>query len=715
MGNNLELNIEDLQNEVSHLLQTLEELKNSDTYSNINDKEYRLLFEHLSSGFSYHEIIFDSNNTPIDCRYIEVNKAFEEILGFKREDVVGKTFLEIQSGTVEDFWMNIYGKVSKTGKTERFEQYSQLLDKYLEVIAYSPQHGKFVTIFNDITHKKIYEKKLQRQALINRTLANISKELLSSTLSIESIANYILENSCNITDSNYGFIALIDKNQNHTIYSFQNIDNSIEFQTNVLIQPIEKTESGVCNNYLYNLESTVNNKENKLHLDCKADKIDLTVRNIIAVPIFIEDELIGQIILANSTKDYINEDIENIQQISDIFSLALYRIQFENILREAKIRAEESDKLKTTFLENMSHEIRTPMNGIVGFAELLKDDDLQAEQKTEYISYINNSCNVLTKIIDDIIDISKIEAGQLQIVKKTFSLTSLLNELHKQFSDEKHKYKKSNIEIIFKPSNNNNIIVDTDQLRLSQIFFNLLSNALKFTNKGFIEFGYQVSENNAITFYVKDTGIGIPEEKQKIIFQRFRQVDESQHRNYSGAGLGLAICKNLVELLGGKIWFESIVKEGTTFFFEIPDIIKDLKGPVHFQAPKIDIPNWNNKKILVVEDDNINFILMKEILSKTNAEIIRAVNGKNAIEISASEKLDLILMDILLPDISGFDAFIEIRKTNPEIPVVAQTAQAMVEEKRKIEKAGFSAYISKPIKTGVLFKTINNFLGKFVD
>ena len=572
MINNDNINIEDLLKELGHLKKTLEELKSNTGSPTIQNKEYRLLFEHLSSGFSYHDVIFDAENKPIDCRYIEVNKAFEDILGFKRENIIGKTFIEIQQGKVEDFWMEIYGKVSKTGASEKFEQYSQLLNKYLEVIAYSPQHGKFVTIFNDITHKKLYEKKLQKQALINKTLAIISKKLLSSSLSISSIANYILENSSNITESKFGFISLINHElENNITYVFNNSDENNNFTQIKLNQHSKNSKQKcICNDNLYNSEASFNNLSNKIFLSCENQDIELDIRNFLTVPIFIEAKLIGQIILANSNRDYTKEDIENIEQIADIFALAIYRIQSEDILREAKERAEESDKLKSTFLENMSHEIRTPMNGILGFAELLKDTDLQQEQKKEYISYIGNSCNVLTKIIDDIIDISKIEAKQLKINKTKFLLSQLMNEIHKQFSDDKNRQNKSEIEIIYSPGTTKGLFVNTDQTRLAQIFYNLLSNALKFTNRGKIEFGYEIVNNNSLKFFVKDTGIGIHVAKQEIIFERFRQVDESQHRTYGGAGLGLAISKNLAELLGGKIWLSSVIKQGTTFYFALP-------------------------------------------------------------------------------------------------------------------------------------------------
>ena len=397
--------------------------------------------------------------------------------------------------------------------------------------------------------------------------------------------------------------------------------------------------------------------------------------------------------------------------------MAIFRKETENELLIAKQKAEEADKLKTTFLENMSHEIRTPMNGIIGFANLLKDNNLDSIQREEYISYIDNSCNVLTKIIDDIIDISKIEVGQLSIFKTSFSLSQLMNEFETRFNEERIRKNKNELQIIFKSDKTKNYQIHTDQTRLSQILYNLMSNAMKFTQKGKIEFGYSVGTGRDLSllqFYVSDTGIGIPKEKQEIIFERFRQVDESQNRTFGGSGLGLAISKNLVELLGGSIGVESTPNVGTTFYFEIPNIIEKIIDDEILVSNETIYPNWENKKILIVEDNAINLRLLKEIFNKTNAEILWADEGLKSIEMFKNEKnIDIVLMDIVLPDISGYEAFKEIRKINNKIPILAQTALAMLEEKEKIEKTGFDGYIIKPIKSVHLFEEMNKILSKY--
>jgi CheY-like chemotaxis protein len=284
-------------------------------------------------------------------------------------------------------------------------------------------------------------------------------------------------------------------------------------------------------------------------------------------------------------------------------------------------------------------------------------------------------------------------------------------EIESRFSEEKIRKNKTDIKIICSNKKTINYQIFTDQTRLSQIFYNLMSNALKFTNYGFIEFGYEIRNENNLYFYVKDSGIGIPKEKLDIIFERFRQVDESQNRSFGGSGLGLAISKNLVELLNGKIGVTSKQNIGTTFYFEIPNIIEKIIDDEKQTLNETIYPDWKNNKFLIVEDNSINFRLLKEIFAKTNAEIIWAENGLKSIEMCKTEKnIDLILMDIVLPDISGYEAFNRIREFSKNIPIIAQTALAMIEEKEKIENTGFDGYIIKPIKTNLLFEEINRVL-----
>lgn len=383
----------------------------------------------------------------------------------------------------------------------------------------------------------------------------------------------------------------------------------------------------------------------------------------------------------------------------------------ENELVKAKERAEESDRLKSTFLANMSHEIRTPMNGIIGFSELLKDDTITPNVKNEYVGYINSCSSSLLNLIDEIIDISKIEAKQIKINKTEFILDNLLNELFSFIEEEKRRKDKNQINIILNKEFEN-LSLYSDSNRLRQIFSNLLGNALKFTKAGSIEFGYLLQSKKNILFYVKDTGIGIPLEKQTLVFDRFKQLDEYNEKIERGSGLGLAISRSLVELLGGKIWIESTVGMGSTFYFTIPFVTITAVNESLVDTSTPSFENiWVNKNILIAEDDDINFMFIKEALRKTGCNLIRAVNGEEAIEFYRKRKsVDIILLDIQMPKKNGIEVLKYIRNTNKEIPIIVQTAYAMADERTKCIDAGCNDYFSKPLHINKLMMAIEKYL-----
>jgi len=377
----------------------------------------------------------------------------------------------------------------------------------------------------------------------------------------------------------------------------------------------------------------------------------------------------------------------------------------------AKEKAEESDKLKTAFLANMSHEIRTPMNAIIGFSDLLSEDDLSQEDKIDFISKIKSSGHALMSLINDIIDIAKIEAGQLKVAESACDLNQVLNYLHGTFEELKNASGKKNISLnLIVPDSKSKFMVLTDPMRLQQILSNLLSNALKFTEFGSIEFGYTIQQEN-ISFFVKDTGIGILRSKQKLLFQRFSQIDPSTTRKYGGTGLGLAISKNLVDLLGGTIDMESNPGKGSLFYFSIP------YKPVEFKPVKKDIKtelnqiDWSGKTILIAEDIMQNFLLMEAILKRTNVRLLHAPNGQIAIDIIKSDPdINLVLMDIQLPVKTGYEALKEILEINPELPVMSYTAFALPHEREKSITAGFVDFIPKPIKAEILMPMLDKYL-----
>ncbi|MFH2144290.1 MAG: ATP-binding protein, partial [Bacteroidota bacterium] len=379
-------------------------------------------------------------------------------------------------------------------------------------------------------------------------------------------------------------------------------------------------------------------------------------------------------------------------------------------LEKAKLKAEESDKLKTTFLANMSHEIRTPMNVIIGFADMLLDSDYSHEKQKEYLTLINNSGSALLKLINDIIDLSKIEANQLIIEKKQFNVIELLKEIERNFCETRNQQKKEDI-LIQMICKNKDISVFTDIFRLKQILTNLLNNALKFTKKGKIVFGCKKT-GKFVQFFVNDTGIGIPDSMKEVVFEQFRQIDESTTKEYEGTGLGLTISKNLVLLLGGEIWVESELNVGSSFKFTIPvsDEILDIPE-TSLKSNVINYQNWLGKNLLVVEDENMNYKFIYEILYPTGIKIIRASDSVQAMEkLRTEKKINIILMDIQLPGQNGYETTKQIKALYPDIKVIAQTAFAMAGEREKCIAAGCNDYIAKPIRKKNLLNIIDKYL-----
>ncbi|HEX3007739.1 MAG TPA: PAS domain-containing protein [Bacteroidales bacterium] len=384
----------------------------------------------------------------------------------------------------------------------------------------------------------------------------------------------------------------------------------------------------------------------------------------------------------------------------------------ERKLIEARKKAVESDKLKSAFLANMSHEIRTPMNGIIGFSNLLKNPGLNRDQQMEYVGFIEKCGNSLLNLIDDIIDVSKIEAEQLVVREAETNINDILQELFITFDKNRILENKGEIELrLVIPQEPLIESILTDPFRLKQILNNLISNALKFTEQGFIEFGYKLVESE-IQFHVKDTGLGIPSDKFDLIFDRFGQVLENERLNRKGTGLGLAISINLVKLLGGKMWLESEVGRGSVFYFTIPRrnnfIIDDRKKQLY---PVVNNFEWIGKKLLVVDDEELNWIFIRDLIKPTKAELIWARNGKEAVDIyQGDSNIDLILMDFRMPVMNGFEATKVIRSFDSQIPIIALTAFAQEDEKELILHAGCNAFLSKPVGNDQLIKMVNHFL-----
>ncbi|MGF1583798.1 MAG: ATP-binding protein [Bacteroidales bacterium] len=372
--------------------------------------------------------------------------------------------------------------------------------------------------------------------------------------------------------------------------------------------------------------------------------------------------------------------------------------EINNELNEARRKAEENDRLKTTFLANMSHEIRTPMNGILGFADLLKKPGIPADKHDLYLQVIEQSGHRMLGIINDIIDISKIESGLIEISLQQTNLNELLHDLHSFFSPEAENLGTSLQ--LHTPLNYYDSIIETDPHRLEQIFTNLIKNALKFSAGGQIDFGYRKTDTY-LDFFVRDNGTGIDEDNKKYIFERFWRMENSKSKNLEGAGLGLAITKSLIEIMGGEIWFESAPGRGTEFFFNLPKTTVEDNGSGDQKSANSDLSTeyFKSLKILIAEDDYFSVEFLKAILSPLASELIIAGTGVEAVKFCKDiSGIDLIMMDIKMPAMDGLEATRKIREFNKDIPIIAQTAFALQGDREKAIEAGCNDYLTKPVK-----------------
>jgi len=451
-----------------------------------------------------------------------------------------------------------------------------------------------------------------------------------------------------------------------------------------------------------------NNEHQQLIKKGEVSLIGSSAECWLGVPLIIKNKAIGAIVVQSyeNKNAYNLNDVNLLEFVADQISTTIQRKKKDDELKQALLKAQESDKLKSSFLANMSHEIRTPMNGIIGFSEFLLEPNLDEINRKKYANVIIDSSKRLLSIVNDVLDISKIEAGMVKLNYENVNLNTLLDDLYTFYKPITNRSKLNLIS--HKGIDNLKSVVETDKNKLNQILTNLISNAVKFTNEGTIEFGCNI-KNNMVEFYVKDTGIGIKKELINKIFYRFTQAEMPKNKQIQGTGLGLAISKKFVELFKGNIWLESS-KNGTTVYFTIPYIKKYPIVSTVIEKVKVMDPKQNkNITILVAEDEEYNRMYINELFSKTNHTIVEAYDGEMAVELfKKHEQIDLILMDIKMPKMDGVEAMKIIKAYKPT-PVIALSAFAMESDKKEALKEGFDNYLTKPINKKALFHLINKF------
>jgi signal transduction histidine kinase/ActR/RegA family two-component response regulator len=382
---------------------------------------------------------------------------------------------------------------------------------------------------------------------------------------------------------------------------------------------------------------------------------------------------------------------------------------------DAALLAETANNNKTAFLANMSHEIRSPLNGIIGFSELLADKNLTDAERERYLLIIQNNGNALISLLSDLIDISKLESGKLVIAKRKFVPARLMDDLKHQFGSSTN-WDSDNVKIIFANTTSfRDQEIDSDANRLRQIFVNLITNAIKFTLKGKIEIGADFAGEEML-FWVKDSGSGIPYENQQHIFERFRQVEAPGSEPVVGFGLGLAISKALVELLGGRLWVESIPDVGSLFVFTIKtNIVNNTMETTQIVNNNSSSPvDFRERTILIAEDIDFSFLYIEAVLRRTGVKILWAQNGREAIEhVKTNQDIDLVLMDMQMPLMNGYQATEVISKLRPDLPIIAQTAFVLSDDVKKCYSVGCTGYLAKPIRKEQLMNTLTEYFVKY--
>jgi PAS domain S-box-containing protein len=535
---------------------------------------------------------------------------------------------------------------------------------------------------------------------IEEILYNISKAAL--TIDNFNEFGYFIRDELNkIIDTSNFYIALYneEKNSFFTPVMVDEMDDITEFSA-------EKTLTGLVlktkKSLLFTNESHPNLKKND-----QIELIGVDSKIWLGVPLKTQNKVFGVIVVQSYTnkKAYNKNDVQLLEFVADQISGAIERKNSDYDLKNALKKAQESDRLKSAFLANMSHEIRTPMNGIIGFSELFLEKDLSYNERKEYAKIVIDSSKQLLTIVNDILDISKIEAGVVQLNYESVIINELLSNLEAFYAP---LAKEKNLELICKKGLSEvDSAIKIDKTKLHQVLTNLLSNAFKFTDNGSVEFGYEKVENN-LQFYVKDTGPGIDKKLHNKIFDRFIQANVNYDKQNKGTGLGLAISKKFIELFGGDIWLNSN-NTGTTVYFTIPYDNLNIQLPILEVQQKPKIKQYNKKiTILVAEDEIYNLMYINELFAKTTYEIIEANNGKEAVEkVQKNPNIDLVLMDIKMPIMNGKDAMKEIKIINPNIPVIALSAFAMESDKEVALSTGFDFYLSKPIDRKLLFELID--------
>ncbi|HCE56561.1 MAG TPA: hypothetical protein DER09_01895 [Prolixibacteraceae bacterium] len=653
-------------------------------------ENWNTTFHAMNSGI----LLLDANQ-----HIVQSNIAFQQFVEKTDDELKGKHCFHFVHGTDCPIDGCPFVRMKQSHKRETMEL--QMKDRDFEIIV-DPilnENGQItgaVHILNDITQRKLDEK-------IQQILFEIARTSVSNN-TLEDLMVVVRQELNKVMDTTNFFVALYQP-ETDTLKNVIFQDEKDNFQE----WKAEDSFSGQVVKYGKTL--LLNRQEAKKYADANNLALVGTPSECwLGAPLTVGRQVIGTIVIQSYTPGviYTQNNARLLEMIANELSLVIERNQMIDDLLKAKEKAEESDKLKSAFLANMSHEIRTPMNGILGFTSLLSESDLTGEEKDKYIDIIQKSGQRMLNTVNDLIDISKIETGQMPLIYTETNLREQMQNLYAFFIAEA---KNKGLSMVFR----DNIlpemaVIETDVAKLDSIMTNLIKNAIKYTDRGSVEVG-GVVKNQWFEFYVRDTGIGIPQHRQKAIFNRFEQADVSDKRAYQGSGLGLTIARAYAEMLGGTMDLESEPNIGSVFNVRIPVRNRTNKQKLP-EAPSNKSVEFDSQKIkiLIAEDDPIGLEYMKTILSEINCEITSASNGKEVVALfEKNQDVDIILMDIRMPVMDGYQATQLIREINRNVYIIAQTAFALAGDREKALEAGCSEYLTKPVNRQKLIQLIKNY------
>lgn len=646
------------------------------------------------------------------------NPAEEKLIG-KISDFQGKYIEDcISPGLLETILPN-YERCIKERQLivyeESFsinEETKHFITQLIPLINKDSKIFRIIGVTHDITERKRSEELKSYQSELRKLLIELSTNFINRPiLEIPEAIQFSLQRLGEFVEADRSYVFEYNINERFGSNTYEWCRKSIEPQIVLLRKvPFDGFEHWV-DQHVQGKIIAINNIKTIADPDIRRFVENQKVVSLITIPLMTGNRCSGFVgfDFVNAEHVFANHEIELLQVFAQVLVNVQERIAIENELIVARDKAEESDRLKTAFLQNMSHEIRTPMNGIIGFIDLLKSTSLPENEKEQYLDIVEQSGHRLLNTINDIIEISRIEAGQVEIVRSVFNTAEIMEYYHNFF--KKQCFDKKIDLILDNYLKGPEARLVSDKNKIESIISNLVNNALKFTHTGKIHMGNFLMDNE-IRFYVKDTGIGIDPQRIDKIFERFIQAEIRSTRPHEGSGLGLAIVKSYVELLNGKVWVESAPGVGSCFWFSLPYINGQSQQEMPDTTSEAMIKMPSSIKILLAEDDDNSYRLISAILSKYDLTILRTTDGMQTIEVfRANPDVSLILMDIKMPGIDGFEATREIRKINRTVPVIAQTAFAFAGDKEDALLAGCNAFITKPIVKQELLELINTFLG----